>query len=174
MYLDEALAVVGSRPISQPPVPVNNCSTSDHSTHSSLSGLILPSQEAVIHLIHTVDFHLNQLLYFFDKENLIHRLTSPEVLNLDPSTETPLTVSQAQLLVLIALGKLTREKGGRQTMPPGDREFWAVEYHMPAAPDMLDQPSIAAETLCMMAFYAEAINRPELSILHVSEPLVPL
>ncbi|KAH8174048.1 hpcH/HpaI aldolase/citrate lyase family protein [Sarocladium implicatum] len=124
------------------------------------------AEEAVIHLIHTVDFHLNQLLYFFDKENLIHRLTSPEVLNLDPSTETPLTVSQAQLLVLIALGKLTREKGGRQTMPPGDREFWAVEYHMPAAPDMLDQPSIAAETLCMMAFYAEAINRPDLSILH--------
>ena len=130
---------------------------------------IIPAREVVVHLIHTANFHLNQLLHFFNPDDVLHRLASHAVPSLANAAEAPFTVSGAQTLAIIAVGKLLQEKNGQQSSFPGDREFWTVEYRMPAAPDMLKHPVIAAETLCMLAWYAEAINRSDLASLHVSE-----
>lgn len=69
---------------------------------------------------------------------------------------------------MIALGKLCREKDGPGIRIPGTREFWALEDAVPPDLELLQEPEMAAEMLCMMTWYAQAAERHDLAHLHVS------
>lgn len=123
----------------------------------------LPSVDIIRHLVEIADFHLNYLLCFFDLPKIIDRLNSGPL----HFPENDLTTSQVQLLVLIALGRLFREKESSESRPPGHREFLLADRALPSHLILLQDPVTAVETLCLLSYYAQAVHMLDVAATYV-------
>lgn len=124
----------------------------------------LPSMDLVVHFIQIADLHLNNTLRFFDSNKILNQL-SPDALQFPDSG---LNIRQVQLLMIIAFGKLFREKGATKPHPPGYEDFLVADQYLPSHISLTQEPILAVETLCLLSQYSRAVDLHELAYLYVS------
>jgi hypothetical protein len=133
-------------------------------THFNAAISSLPTKDYIIHLAQVAHFHLNTCFFFFNHDEFL--LTLNEVF--PHNLERVSTIFIARLLLIVALGKMFLEKGASSSGPPGIREFIQGANLFPPALAIGREPVMAMETLCLLAFYAQASHIHDAAYLFVS------
>ena len=135
----------------------------DDTPEIDLSALHLPSKEYVAHLAGIANFHLHSIHLLFDHGSFLEQFDS-----IFPPSPQPLSKLQySRFLLIIAVGKLFLEKGASESGPPGVDEFLQGANALPPIIVLSRDPLTAVETLCLLAFYAQAADLHELAFLYV-------
>jgi hypothetical protein len=127
------------------------------------SDIILPPRDRIIHLVHNAAYFLNSNLVYFNHDAFLVRLNE----TLELGYENIPNAWKVNILVVIALGKLTTGHGSRTSGPSGLKEYLQAECSLPSAIAMCLDPKLSAETLCALAFYAQNIGAYQLAYIHV-------
>jgi hypothetical protein len=128
-----------------------------------MSNIILPPRDRVVHLVHNAAYYLNSNLVFFDSDAFLDRLDEA----LELGSEDISNSWKANILAVIAVGKLTIGYGSHTSGPSGLKEYLQAEISLSSAFAMCLDPKVSAETICLLAFYAQNVGAYQLAYIHV-------
>jgi proline utilization trans-activator len=116
----------------------------------------IPSIDYAMFLINAVKFHCAQMLHLFDEEEFMvefHRFYSD-------SDKSALKQSlwYIQFLMIIAFGKTFVQQKHQTARPPGAEYFTHAIQLLPDTNRLCREPTTAAEILCCIALYLQALD----------------
>lgn len=116
----------------------------------------IPSVDYAIFLINAVKFHCAQMLHLFDEEDFMasfHQFYS----DTDKSAWKQ-SLWYIQFLMIIAFGKTFVQQKHQSPRPPGAEFFTHALQLLPDTNKLCREPVIAAEILCCIALYLQALD----------------
>lgn len=116
---------------------------------------VIPSIDYAIFLINAVKFHCGQLVHLFDEEDFnakLHTFYGAEPNNLSDS------LWYIQYLLVIAFGRTLVQRKHRDSKPPGAEFFVHALQLLPDTNRLCQEPLMAAEILCGIALYLQALD----------------
>lgn len=128
------------------------------------TSLFIPPKAHVSHLAQITDFHLNANHYFFDYSTLDEQWGRAS----SQAAQSRPNIWHVKILMIIAFGKLFLEKGGTHHGPPGIQEFLQCVKTISTVTSISQDPLPTMETLCLMAYYAQAADMHTAANLYVS------
>ncbi|KIV82671.1 hypothetical protein PV11_04765 [Exophiala sideris] len=144
-------------------------STYEFSRHTERgNGVIvtsLPPKSYISHLAQVCDFRLNPSQYCFDLLKFQKRLDKSDL----SSLETTSSVWHANILAILALGKLFLEKGASVIGPPGVREFQRAISVLPTTIILSQDPLTTIQTLLLLSMYSQAADMHSVAYLYTGQ-----
>jgi proline utilization trans-activator len=137
------------------------CSQNDNEV--PVTSPTLPPRSYIVHLAQVAEFHLNSNQFCFDHRVFLEQMdrSSQQLASLRSG------LLLTKVLVVIALGKLFLGKGASDDGPPGIRDFLRSANTLPSNTVFSHDPSMAAETLYLLAIYAQAADMHHVAYLYV-------
>jgi proline utilization trans-activator len=116
----------------------------------------IPSIDFAIFLINAVKFHCAQMLHLFDEEEFMARFH--QFYSDTDKTAWKQSLWYIQFLMIIAFGKTFVQRKHQTARPPGAEFFTHALQLLPDTNRLCGEPAIAAEILCCIALYLQALD----------------
>lgn len=117
---------------------------------------IIPSIDYAIFLINAVKFHCTQVIHLFDEDEFMHNLHEFYA-DTDKGAKKE-SMWYIQFLMIIAFGKTFVQQKHKALRPPGADFFIQALKLLPDTNRLCREPVIAAEILCCIALYLQALD----------------
>ncbi|KIW16841.1 hypothetical protein PV08_04031 [Exophiala spinifera] len=125
----------------------------------------LPSKSYINHLAHVCDFRLNTSHYCFNLLEFQQRLDRTDLALLGTTS----SAFHAEILAILALGKLFLEKGASTLGPPGIHQFQGATSALPNIATASEDPISIIETLLLLSIYSQAADMHHAAYLYIGQ-----